>query len=309
MPAEIAYFLQQAWNGVQVSAFYALLAVGYVLVHAVTNRTNLAFGAIAIWGGQSAAVSAAMLGTAFWLRDAPALAIGVVLALCATALLSVVLARLVVVPLVDGSRLSMLVATIGVAIVIEEAARFASDGREVWLQPVLAIPLTLLSGPFPVGVTAMQFVNLACAGALIVALAAVLARHPVGRAWRAVADDAGMARLVGVDTRRIIAGSMLFGGVYAGAAGILAALNYGNVSFYQGLMLGLKVLYVVVLGGFRSVPATVAGAGLLGFAETLWSAYLPIAWRDVATFGALTLLLALKPAGLFAGPERIDHAR
>ncbi len=309
MPEHVAYFAQQAWNGLQVSAFYALLAVGYLLVHAVTNRTNLAFGAIAMWSGQTAVLAASMLGSVFYLAAGPALVLAVASALAVAAVFGIVFARLVVLPLAEGTRLAMLVATIGVAIVLEEAARFASDSRELWLQPVLAMPVTLAPGAFSIGVTLMQFVNLAVAGTLILALALSMRRHPLGRAWRAVADDAGMARLLGIDVRRILTGSVVLGSLYAAAAGILAALYYGNVSFYQGLMLGLKVLYVVVLGGIGSVPAAMAGAGLLGFAETLWSAYFPIAWRDVATFGGLTLLLALRPGGLFAGARRVDHDR
>lgn len=301
------YFLQQALNGLQVSAFYALLAVGYVLVHAVSGRTNLAFGALSVTAGCTAVLIATMLGAVFYASEASALLLAVPAALAANAVTGYLLARFVVLPLAQDSRLSMLVATLGAAIVLEELARLASGSRDLWLQPVLATPLAFVSGSFPVSVTAIRMINLAVAAVMIAGLAVLVARHPAGRAWRAVSEDAGMARLLGIDVERVVCGSVVLGALYAGAAGILAAVYYGSVSFYLGLILGLKVLYVVVLGRLHSITGALIGAGLLGFLETFWSAYLPLAWRDVATFVFLTLILALAPAGLFAPQERPDH--
>jgi branched-chain amino acid transport system permease protein len=304
------YFLQQCLNGVQVSAFYAMLAVGYVLIHAVTHRVNLAIGAVAMWGGHVLVLTATALSLRWFLPDAQALLLAALAALCACLALGLVLARWVVGPLAHRSGLAMLIATIGVAIVLEEAARFMSGSRELWLAPVLAERIVLFNGPaFPLVVTAMQAVNVAAAALLIGGVLALLAFSSFGRLWRAVADDAGMARLLGVDVGRVVTASVAAGCGLAGAAGALSAIYYGNASFHLGLILGLKVLYVVILGGLNRPAGAVGGAALLGFFETLWSAYFPIAWRDVASFAALTALLALRPAGLFSARERIDHAR
>ncbi len=74
-------------------------------------------------------------------------------------------------------------------------------------------------------------------------------------------------------------------------------------------MLGLKTLFVAVIGGLNSVPGAIAGAFCLGLLETLWSGYVGSVYRDAAAFALLTMLLILFPQGLFAGSSRRDHDR
>ena len=66
----------------------------------------------------------------------------------------------------------------------------------------------------------------------------------------------------------------------------------------MGVMVGFKGLTAAVLGGVGSVAGAVIGGLLLGQFETLWDAYLPIAWRNIAVFGVLTLVLVFRPQGL-----------
>ena len=88
----------------------------------------------------------------------------------------------------------------------------------------------------------------------------------------------------------------------------MIAIYYGSVSFYMGAMLGLKALYVAVIGGLNSLGGAVAGAFVLGFFESMWSGYFPGEYRDVASFLALTFLLIMRPHGLFA-PARMPDQR
>jgi branched-chain amino acid transport system permease protein len=116
-----------------------------------------------------------------------------------------------------------------------------------------------------------------------------------------------MVSLLGIDPRPVLIGTMVVGSAYAAASGVMVAIYYGSVSFYMGAMLGLKALYVAVIGGLNSLGGGVAGAFVLGFFEAMWSGYLPGAYRDVASFSALTFLLIARPQGLFAAAYRPDH--
>src|SRR5215207_11600871 len=127
----MTYFLQQCLNGLQVSAFYAVLAAGYVLLHAVTRRTNLAFGAIAMWGGHLTVLMASFVSATYFMAESRALAFAVALSLVANAALGLVLARFISVPLAERSPLAMPVATLGAAIVLEEMARLSAGNREL----------------------------------------------------------------------------------------------------------------------------------------------------------------------------------
>ena len=77
----------------------------------------------------------------------------------------------------------------------------------------------------------------------------------------------------------------------------MAALNYGNISFGSGMVYGLKVLFVTAAGSYRDPSRAAAGAAGFGIAESLWSGYFPIEWRDAWMFAFLAALLVLARTG------------
>ena len=64
-------------------------------------------------------------------------------------------------------------------------------------------------------------------------------------------------------------------------------------------MIGLKSFVIVILGGLGSIPGAIAGGLILGLIEAIGGGYLSAAYKDVFGFGALVLILAIKPTGLF----------
>lgn len=133
----------------------------------------------------------------------------------------------------------------------------------------------------------------------------VMRGQPFGRAWRACADDAGMAALCGVNVGRTISRTFVVSGAYAGIAGAIIAIHYGGVGFTMGTILGFKALTAAVVGGIGSLSGAMLGGLLVGAVETLWSAYLPVAGRDIAVFALLAFVLVLRPHGLLGlGPSR-----
>ncbi len=297
----LLYFLQQCLNAIQVSCFYALLAVAYVLVHGVVDRINLSFGAIAMWGayltiGGIALVSYSMVSVPMWV-----LLFAVVYAIVGTSILGYAVARTVVIPLADKRPLAMLIATIGLAIVLEELMRFASRNREIYLSPILANSLVEWPHPeFTIRITVIQAIVVVVSLTLAGALAFFVRFHRFGRLWRACAQDFRMVALLGVDPRPTIFATIVIGAALASVSGIMVAVYYGSVNFYMGTMLGLKALYIAVIGGLNSLSGAIAGAFILGFLEAMWSAYFNGEYRDAASFALLTSLLILRPNGLFA---------
>ncbi len=306
--AEAAYLLQQTLNALQVSAFYALVAVAYVLFHGMTGRFNFAFGALAMWAGY---LMVGGLGGLLWRS---AVSVGVLIlavgafAVLSTGLTGAVIGRVVARPLLRQPPLATLVATIGTAIVLEEAMRLAAGSRELWVRPLLGRPLVTIGAPgFPIQVTVMQVTVFGLCVMLALALVWLIDRRPFGRLWRACAQDLRMAELLGVDAGHVFAATMLLSSAYAGAAGALIGVYYGSASFYMGFMIGTKALFVAILGGLESVRGAFAGALMLGVFESFWSAWFPGDFRDVAAFVVLTCLLVLRPAGLFAGPAHFTR--
>ena len=107
-----------------------------------------------------------------------------------------------------------------------------------------------------------------------------------------------MAELSGVDVSRALALTFAAASGYAGAAGVLSAVYYGQASFYSGLILGLKTLLVAVAGGLNSLTGALVAALLLGIFETLWSGYANAEVRDIVSLAGLSGLMILFPYGL-----------
>jgi branched-chain amino acid transport system permease protein len=290
------YFLQQLLNGLHIGAIYALLAFGYALINGVLHRTNLAHGAIFGFAGQVTILAAVFGWQVLWLALPATLALGVAVALVYGAFVSALLGRHVLLPLARLAPNAIVVATLGAALALMEAGRIAAETRDFWLPPLLTGAVVFAAaGDFRVTLTTMQIVNCAVAAVTLVLASRWLAVSRYGREWRAVADDPAAAALCAVDTGQVFIRTVLIGGLAASLAGILAVLYYGNIGFGAGLVFGLKVLFVTAIGGFLSPLRAAAGAACFGIAESVWSGYFPIEWRDGWMLALLCTLLVLRP--------------
>jgi len=305
--ASAGYFLQQIVNSGPPTALYALLALAYSLVYGLTNRINLAFGenaTIGAFGALIGAVAATSIGV-------PTLAFALPLAVLAAMALAggtgAVIGRIVFLPLVGRATQALLVATIGLALVIQEFLARVEGTRERWLQPILADAHRLADGPFEVVVTTMQL--LVTGGAALIILGVVLALKfsQFGRLWRAAADDRTMARMLGVNVDRVVVTSFAIASALAGLGGAILTLHYGGTSFALGATIGLKALVAAIIGGIGSIGGAVIGGIALGLTESLWSAYEPLVWRDGLVYIALVAFLILRPGGVLGTRRALEE--
>ncbi|MBL8658657.1 MAG: branched-chain amino acid ABC transporter permease [Rhodospirillales bacterium] len=302
----VDYALQQTINALVAGSVYGLLAVAYTLVFAIISRINMAFGELAMVGAYAALVSvhasAAAISTAL---AGSGVGVSVVVAAALAAAIAAVYGwaseRAIFRPLRKSPSQAALIATVGLAIALQEAVRLAQGARDRWLQPVLNDPIVVdVGGHVAVTVTVAKIAVVVATAALFAALLQAVRRSRLGRAWRACADDADMAALCGIDVSRTVSLTFIVSGAYAGIAGAIIALHYGGVGFTMGTMLGFKALTAAVAGGIGSLPGAMIGGLLVAGIETFWSAYLPVAARDIAVFTLLAVVLVFRPRGLFA---------
>ena len=290
----MAYLLQQLANAVPLAALYATLAFGYAIAFAVTKRADITYGAIFAFSGHLYLLLTHYGWDELRLILPAALALGASGALLGGTATGMFAGRYIMQPLSRASPNAMIVASLGMVMVLMEGARLASQTRELWLSPFMNAPVILWSGEgFPVTLTRLQCLNVLIMLLLMATASLVLLRGQWGRQWRAVADDPLAARLSGVDSRMVFVQSYAFAALLASVCGVLATSHYGTMDFGAGLIFGLKVVVIAAAGGHSRPLRAAAGAAVIGFAETLWSGYGPILWRDLVVVSSLVAVLVV----------------
>lgn len=291
------YWLQQALNGLFLATLYGVLATAYALLQGITNRIILSFGDVATFGA-FAAVSMAIWG---FLQGSAGTAV-LLPALGVAALAAAALGRFtheaIFGKLVNSTGQAVMIASVGLSILLQEAMRMNSAARDQWLPPLFGSSLTLSGGAFPVQVGYTQIGAAAVAWAALALLHLVMRRSRAGRLWQAVSGNSRLAALSGVDTAAVLAWTFVAASGFAGLAGAMIAVTYGGVGFAMGLVLGFKAMFAAIVGGFGTLGGAIAGALFLAFIEVMWTAAFPAAYRDVAVFGIIIMVLILKPQGL-----------
>ncbi|WP_029031097.1 branched-chain amino acid ABC transporter permease [Salinarimonas rosea] len=274
-------------NGLMTGAVYALIALGLTLVYGVLHIINFAHGAT---------LTAAMFGVLV-LHQAlgldPYLAILVLTPLFFA--VGYAVQRLVIGPASHGEDVNILLVTLGLAIIIENALLgiFRSDTRSVdtpYGFSVIEVGDLFLSTPRVIAF----FGSIAVAGLLWLALA----RTDTGKAIRAVAKEKTGAALVGIDVRHVYA--VTFG---LGAACVAIAACLLMPTFYVNPRVGgafvLVAFTIVVLGGMGSIPGALLGGLFIGVVESLSGLYLGESLGQIGIFLIFILVLLFRPTGLF----------
>mgnify|MGYP001167332217 CR=1 FL=1 len=291
----MAYFLQQLASALPPACLYAALAFGYALAFGLTRRADFTHGAMFAFGGQIFVLFVAWGWTALWLVLPAALSLGAALTLIYAAGIGYLVARYVMRPLARTGPNAVIVASLGLMIALMEGARLAADTKAIWIAPFLNQPLTVYADPeFPVRITVIQLLGSALLVLIVAAGMAFLTFGRAGRIWRAVRDDAFAAAMVGIDATRVFVTTYSIAAVIAAAVGIVATTWYGTMDVGASLIFGLKVVFIAAIGGPASPVTAALGGASIALAETMWSAYGPIAWRELVIFSVMVFVLVTR---------------
>jgi branched-chain amino acid transport system permease protein len=293
----VRQFLQQLANGMVLGATYGLIALGYTMVYGTIQLINFAHGEIYMVGGFAALATYTVLPDGM---PAP-LAVGLMLvgAMAVAVVTALLMERLAYRPLRHAPRLAPLITAIGVSIFLQEAVRLFYPGAKSpkSFPRLIAGPNMTVGG---VSLTRSSVFVVVTAFALMVALQAFVQRSRTGKAMRATAQDPDTARLMGIDTDRIIVITFALGAALAGVAGVMTGLRFNQISFSIGFIAGLKAFTAAVLGGIGNIAGAVYGGLILGIVEVMATQYLPLGsgYKDMWAFIVLILVLVFRPAGL-----------
>ncbi len=293
----MAFFMDLFVNGLLIGSMYALVALGFVLIYKATSVINFAQGDLVMFGGYIAAAGLSLYHLPLWVAAPVMLALMMALGFAVE--------RGILRPLIGQPVVSVLMVTIGLALVFQGLAAM------IWGAATINVPLPIPLKPFIVGEVFISPINLVGAGlciAFVIGFAYFFRRSRMGIAMRAVADDQQSAMSVGINVRKVFAVSWAISGLASGVGGIVWG-NMLGVDTHLSLV-GLKVFPAVILGGLDSVPGAILGGLIIGAVESVAAGYIDPyvggGTKDFVPYIIMILALMFRPYGFF-GREIIER--
>ncbi|WP_207480365.1 branched-chain amino acid ABC transporter permease [Arenibaculum pallidiluteum] len=286
---EFIFVFEQVLNGVVVSAYYLLIALGLSLIFSLGGIVNLAHGAFYALGAYFAVEIAQRLGFTGALVLSPVL----------VALIGIALERTMFRRFYRSDPILGLLLTFGLAMVIEQGIRILWGAAPLPFQ----IP-DFIRGQLFVGDLIFPYYRLAMLAVATLAVAAtwlLLNRTSFGRVVKAGVQNPDMVAVLGISLAPVMSAVVALGIGLAGLAGVLLAPITG-VHPAMGTEIITAAFVVVVIGGLGSFWGVVVAAVLVGIVRGLAVHYVPAA-AEASIYLLMLLVLLLRPRGLFG--ERI----
>lgn len=287
----ISHLAPEIVNGIVLGSFYAIIAIGLSLIMNLTGTINLAHGSFMTLAGYLA-FTLMSRGTNFWFALAAAAV--------STAVVGLVVERLLISPLYKRVPLYSLLLTFGLSLVFEEVFRL------IWGPS--SVPFSApaeLSGATQIGDVFLPTYRLFIMAALVVVMIALLLflyRTRLGLRLRGAVQDAEMLAALGTNTQILYMTNFSLGILLAAIAGVLAAGLLGlNPTMGNDLL--MPAFITVVIGGMGSLAGSIVGGLLVGLAISITTLYLPAA-SEVVMYILMAVVILIRPRGLF-GEEGI----
>ena len=302
----LVLILEQSLNGLQFGLMLFLLAAGLTLVFGIMDMINLAHGSIYMIGAFLAATLVAATGS---------FALGVVLAIPATAAIGMLLEVSILRRLYTRDHMSQVLATFALILICNEAVRiiWGSD-MALGTPAALSGPIELMPGLF---YPAYRLLVIGVGLAVAILLYFIVAKTRIGMRVRAGASNREMATAMGVDIKLLFTLVFGFGAALCAVAGAMLGPIFA-VQVGMGDNILILAFVVIVIGGIGSIRGALIGSVLVGLVDTFGRAFLPALLREIlppqiasaaGTALASILIYVLMAAVLFWKPQGLFPAR
>lgn len=289
------------FNGLSLSSIILLASLGLAITFGLMRVINMAHGEFMMIGAYTSYVVQNLLQT--WLGNSGAdvgYFLSIIIAFAVTFLIGSLLETLVVSRLY-GREIDSLLATWGISLILQQAARtiFGTQG-------VLVATPKVLSGSIRIGKASLSMTRL-----FIIALVAcclllvwfLMYRTNFGRQMRAVMQNRSMAQCMGINSRRIDNLTFSIGSGLAGIAGCSIAL-LGSIDSTVGQNYIVNTFMAVVLGGVGKLLGTVLGSSIIGFSSIGFETMTSSSIAKAIVLLIIIIFLQKKPQGLFTVRSR-----
>lgn len=282
--------MQMAVNGLISGSVYALLGISWGLIYSTTGTFHFAHALVITVGGYTTSLLAMSVGIPLVL----AIVLGILMA--ALAGFSIEYLGYSRLRMRGAGPMMVFIASLGILLVGMNAIQFIFTPNARNIRGLPSEPVQL----GPVAFTTLDILIVAVSWVAIIALWVFLAKNRLGQIIRAVSDNALMATILGVDTRRTY---WLVFAIGSGIAG-LAAILIGSKGVVEPTM-GMAPLFVsfavTFLGGVGSLPGAILAGYVLGMSENIALTWIDPQWRVIVSFLILLVVIVVKPTGLLGG--------
>jgi len=279
-------------TGVTIGAIYAIVALGFNIIHNATGIVNFAQCEFISLGGMFMYTLVVHLNIN--------LIISFFISMTAVALVGALIAMGPIRHARSKEIIILIFLTIGISGILRGAA------QEVWGTDNVGVPAFTGENPIhlPGGaIIVPQHIWVLVVTALVVlALRYFFKKTLMGKAMRATAVNRKAASLVGISVNRMILLSFAFSGALGAVAGMIIA-PISTTSYDTGIMLGLKGFAAAILGGYGNFAGAILGGVILGILESLGAGLISSQYKDAIAFFILLMVLFLKPEGILGYGE------
>jgi len=279
-------------TGLTIGAIYAIVAMGFNIIHNATGIVNFAQCEFISLGGMFMYTLVVLLKVkliiSFFISTAGVALIG----------------ALIEIGPIRHARSKQIIVLIFLTIGISEVLR--GTAQEVWGTDNVGVPA--FSGENPIhllggGTIVPQHIWIFAITVLVMLMLHYFFKKTLmGKAMRATAVNRRAAALVGISVNRITLFSFAFSGALGAVAGIIIA-PISTTSYDTGIMLGLKGFAAAILGGYGNFAGAILGGIILGLLESLGAGLVSSQYKDAIAFFVLLLVLFLKPTGIMGYGE------
>jgi branched-chain amino acid transport system permease protein len=288
----ISTLIEQIVNGIVTGSVYAIVAVGMTMIFGVLRAINFAHGEYYMLGTFGGWVAIDYLGMSY--------EASILVAVLSTVIVAYVVGKLVMQRMVGAPAESGVLATLGIALVLQNTVILVFGGGYKFFSGGYIEPVSVLG----FSLAGQRILILIVCLLVFVGLELMVTYSRIGKAMRAVSQNIECCEVVGIDVPQVVLRTFILGAALAALSGVLTAPV--NVSVYGGMgeLITFKTLPIIIMGGLGNVRGTFFAAMVLGIAESLVATYVGLQFRDTVGFATLILMLMWRPQGLFSTQAR-----
>ncbi len=299
----VAQIPQLLIYGTISGSILALGGIGVSLTYSILGFSNFAHGDIMAVG---AYIGLGLLGlfTALGVPNSPlgplsfglGFILALILAIGLTAVTMIIIDRLLFRPLRHAGPIILMMASIGLSLGLRNTIQFFWGPQPHYYIARIQVAVPIFGSSVRIK-TDEAFIILV-AIVLVAAVHAFLRYTKMGKAMRAMADNAALARVSGINTDRVIAWTWVIGGGLAAVAGILSGIENKFITPQLGWQMLLSIFAGVILGGIGSPYGAILGGVIIGLSEEVSTAFISTGYKPAVAFVIMILMLLVRPTGI-----------